>query len=281
MQTYDIIMLVVLAAATIFGAIKGFAWQVASLASIVVSYFVASYFRNDVAQVINAQPPWNMFLAMLLLYFGTSLAIWLLFRMISSSIDKIRLKEFDRQLGAGFGLIKGAVLCCLITMFAMTLLGPTQQQSIANSRSGHYIGQVLSQAGGVLPAEVKEVIGPVLANVGKQLEQSRDPNYNQPVAPGLPGGDDPWSKGLDAAVNAWGQEMTGGGQAPAGGRNTSGGILSRWLNPNNTPAPSNPPPAAPLPGNPNPGNVPGGLYPPGYPASFPSTGGNLNPGYNP
>ncbi|MFN7627132.1 MAG: CvpA family protein, partial [Pirellula sp.] len=63
MQTYDIIMLIVLAAATIFGAIKGFAWQVASLASIIASYFVASYFRNDVAKVINAQPPWNMFLA--------------------------------------------------------------------------------------------------------------------------------------------------------------------------------------------------------------------------
>jgi len=173
MHPYDILMLIILASALIFGAIKGFAWQVASLASIVVSYLVASYFRNDVAQWINAQPPWNMFLAMLLLYFGTSLAIWMLFRLISSSIDKIRLKEFDRQLGAGFGLLKGAALCCIVTMFAMTLLGPNQKIAIAKSKSGRYIAQALAQAGSIMPNEVKEVIGPYLENVGQQLEQGR------------------------------------------------------------------------------------------------------------
>ncbi len=61
MQTYDIIMLVVLGIATFLGAIKGFAWQVASLASIVVSYFVAYHFRSDVAKMIHAQEPWNGF----------------------------------------------------------------------------------------------------------------------------------------------------------------------------------------------------------------------------
>ena len=144
MQAYDLIMLIVLAATTIFGAIKGFAWQLASLASIVASYFVAYLFRNDVAKMINAQPPWNLFLAMLLLYFGSSLIIWMLFRLVSTSIDKVKLKDFDRQLGAGFGLIKGVALCLLITMFAMTLLGSAQQQRIANSRSGLYISRILA-----------------------------------------------------------------------------------------------------------------------------------------
>ena len=41
MEIYDIVMLVVLLAATLFGAFKGFAWQLASIASIVVSYIVA------------------------------------------------------------------------------------------------------------------------------------------------------------------------------------------------------------------------------------------------
>ena len=107
MHPYDILMLIILASALIFGAIKGFAWQVASLASIVVSYLVASYFRNEVAQWINAQPPWNRFLAMLLLYFGTSLAIWQLFRVISSTSEKFRLKDVYRQVGAGSGWFKG------------------------------------------------------------------------------------------------------------------------------------------------------------------------------
>lgn len=267
MQAYDIVMLVVIASTTIFGAIKGFAWQVASLASIIASYFIANYFRDDVAKMINADPPWNMFLAMLLLYFGSSLVIWMAFRLVSTSIDKIRLKEFDRQLGAGFGLIKGAILCCIITMFAMTLLGPTQQQAIANSRSGHYIGQALTHAGSILPDEVKEVIGPVIANVGKQLETGRDPNETPIGLPDAASINDLWGRG-QATVNGWGQDTSGGNPPATEDRRSTGGILSRWLNtqPN---APASNSPATPYspPGPPS-------TYQPGYPSTAPYPGGN-------
>ncbi|MEI8211553.1 MAG: CvpA family protein [Planctomycetota bacterium] len=279
MQTYDIIMLVVIASATIFGAIKGFAWQVASLASIVASYFVANYFRNDVAKMINAEPPWNMFLAMLLLYFGSSLIIWMVFRMISTSIDKIKLKEFDRQLGAGFGLIKGAALCCILTMFAMTLLGRKQQHAIATSKSGQYIGGILSSARSILPDEVKQVIGPMIANVNKQLEEGRDPNFAGNEVNGLPGGtpSQPWGTGFDGQTNApfngWGQGEPNG-NAPAADRDSVGGILNRWLkNQGSSGAPTG------AGGNPTSGGLPPAGFPstgypaPNNPSNFPSTAG--------
>jgi membrane protein required for colicin V production len=232
MQTYDILMLIILASAAIFGAIKGFAWQVASLASIVVSYFVANYFRNDVAKHINAQPPWNVFLAMLLLFFGTSLAIWLIFRMISSTIDKIRLKEFDRQLGAGFGLLKGAAMCCIVTMFAMTLLGPNQKTAIARSKSGLYIAQALAHAGSIMPEEVKQVIGPYIANVERQLEQGRGPE-GFPVPVDLQGANGT-SLGNDL--------MRGiGGQNSGGQSGSAGGILERFLGTSPKTVPATPP----------------------------------------
>ncbi|MCU0711707.1 MAG: CvpA family protein [Pirellula sp.] len=173
MQTYDILMLIILAATTIFGGIKGFAWQVASLASIVASYFIAYTFRNDVAKMINADPPWNLFLAMLLLYFGSSFVIWMVFRLVSTSIDKVKLREFDRHLGAGFGFIKGVLLCLIVTMFAMSLLGANQQQRIANSRSGFYISKILANAGGILPAEIKQVVGPYINSFEQRLQQGQ------------------------------------------------------------------------------------------------------------
>jgi membrane protein required for colicin V production len=279
MQTYDILMLIILASAAIFGAIKGFAWQIASLASIVVSYFVANYFRYDVAKHINAQPPWNVFLAMLLLFFGTSLAIWLVFRMVSSSIDKIRLKEFDRQLGAGFGLIKGAAMCCVVTMFAMTLLGPNQKTAIARSRSGQYISQALAHAGSIMPPEVKEVIGPYIANVERELEQGRAPEgFPVPVefqgANGTNLGND-----LMRGIGLQGPNgQNGNGQATS-----AGGILDRFLGTNppatGTPGGQLPPPggtntwygndilpSAPLPGAPQPiPNQPAPSVPSGIP----------------
>ena len=75
MPTYDILMLAVLIGTIAWGAYKGFAWQIASLASIAVSYMVAIRFRGPVADIIGGQPPWNTFLAMLVLYIGSSLAI--------------------------------------------------------------------------------------------------------------------------------------------------------------------------------------------------------------
>ncbi len=171
MQAYDIIMLVVVAAATLFGMIKGFAWQVASLASIIVSYLVAYNFRDQLAVRIQVAPPMNTFIAMLLLYAGTSFAIWVVFRLISSSIDRVRLRDFDRQLGALFGLGKGVMYCLLITMFAMTLLGQNQQRAIVESKSGRYISTFLTAAKGVvLPKEIDSVIRPHLERVRQQLE---------------------------------------------------------------------------------------------------------------
>ena len=118
-------MLAVLLAATACGAWKGVAWQVASLGAIVASYVVAYRYRDAVAAWIPATAPWRVFLAMLLLYVGTSLAIWIVFRLVSRLIDRMKLKEFDRQIGALLGLAKGMVLCVIITLFAVTLLGGT------------------------------------------------------------------------------------------------------------------------------------------------------------
>ena len=172
MQTYDVIMLVVLGIASFMGAIKGFAWQIASLASIVVSYFVAYSFRNDVAKLIHAQEPWNGFLAMLLLYAGSSFVIWVVFRLLSGAIDSMRLRDFDRHMGALLGLGKGILYCLLITMFAVTLLGPRQQQAIVDSRSGSYISQILSATDGIVwPKEVEQIVRPYLERIEQRLEQ--------------------------------------------------------------------------------------------------------------
>lgn len=181
MQAYDLIMLIVLGMSAIFGAIKGLAWQIASLASITVSYVVACRYRGQVAEMIDAQPPWNMFLAMLILYVGTGFVIWVGFRLMSSAIDKIRLKTFDRHLGAIFGLGKGVIFCLLITMFAMTLLGPKQQSAICQSRSGFYIAAFLDKANLVLPQEVHSTIGEYLAKLENQLKQGQQ---NPPVEDG-------------------------------------------------------------------------------------------------
>jgi membrane protein required for colicin V production len=170
METYDLLMLIVLVAATLFGAIKGFAWQLASLGSIAISYVAAYRFREPFSQMIKADPPWNRLFAMLLIYLGTSFLIWMIFRMVSRSIDKMKLKEFDRQVGALFGFGKGVLYCSLVTLFAVTLLGPSARQKIVSSRSGFYISKFLDRSRSVMPPEVSQVVRPYLDRFEQEMQ---------------------------------------------------------------------------------------------------------------
>ena len=169
MDTYDLIMLLVLAAATVFGARKGLAWQVASVSSIVASYFIALRFREPVAAAINADPPWNTFLAMLIVYLSASAAIWLAFRFVSEFINRVKLKEFDHHAGAALGFCRGILWCVVITLFAVTLLGEAQRQKIVQSRSGHYIALLLDRSEAVMPAELHDVLAPYLRTLDVRL----------------------------------------------------------------------------------------------------------------
>ncbi|MCA9218635.1 MAG: CvpA family protein [Planctomycetales bacterium] len=176
MQIYDIMMLVVLLFCIIMGYRRGLAWQIASLAAIVVSYFVAINFRDVVAAKINADPPWNTFLAMLILYAGTSLSIWVLFQLIKGAIDKAKLKDFDQQLGAMLGAVKGAAMCIVVTFFGVTLLSPIQTEAIVNSRSGYFISKLLDEAKPIMPDELSQVLGPYLDKLDKGLEGATQPH---------------------------------------------------------------------------------------------------------
>jgi membrane protein required for colicin V production len=170
-EPYDLVMLAVLLAATALGAWKGVAWQVASLGAIFASYVVAYRFHDAVAAWIPVSSPWRVFLAMLLLYVGTSLGIWIVFRLVSRLIDRMKLKAFDRQIGALLGLAKGVVLCVIITLFAITLLGERQRQAIVNSQSGYYIAVALSRLHAVVPEEVHEVLKPYLEVFDRRLAE--------------------------------------------------------------------------------------------------------------
>ena len=110
MQSYDFLMLAVVIGCMVFGAWKGMAWQVASLASIVVSYFGSVNFAGAIAPLIKAEPPWNNAAAMLIVYVVSSIGVWMVFRLVSGFIDSVKLRDFDRQVGAAFGAGKGVLL---------------------------------------------------------------------------------------------------------------------------------------------------------------------------
>ena len=200
MMVYDIIMIVVIVAATAWGVYKGLIWQIASLGSIVASYFVAYQFRGVVAANINASPPWNTVLAMLLLYLGTSAVIWIAFRFIKEAMDKIKLKEFDNHVGGVLGFAKGVVLCIVITLFAVTLLGEREQDHIIRSHSGYFMAVILDKSHNVLPLEMNETVHALVHKLDGSLpdgyEHAHDHGHDAPGFPSVPvGGNGPFDFG--------------------------------------------------------------------------------------
>jgi len=191
MTPYDILMILVLAGATVFGAWKGMAWQIASLSSLAVSYFVALRFSPQLAPLFGQQAPLNRFLAMLAIYLGTSLVIWMAFRIVAGVIDRVKLKEFDRQVGALFGFAKGALLCVAITFFAVTL-SALARDKVLESRSGPTIARLLNRAPAVMPPELHDMLRPYMERMEKELNspQAKSAEETAPLwkPPGAPSG---------------------------------------------------------------------------------------------
>jgi len=180
LQSYDLLMLAVLALSIVLGAWKGMAWQVASLSSLIISYLVARQFSGLLAPYFGAEEPWNRCIAMLVIYVVTSLAIWMLFRVVASIIDRVKLKEFDRQIGGLFGAAKGVLWCLIITFFAVTLSEPARQK-VLRCRSGYYASVIVHRATPVLPAKVRDVLGRYLAEFQKKLDPTTEPQSSPGV----------------------------------------------------------------------------------------------------
>jgi membrane protein required for colicin V production len=181
MDWYDIAMIAVLGLATLMGAWKGMAWQVASLASLVLSYFLALKFSAQLAPVFSATAPWNRFVAMLVIYLAVSLFVWIGFRFVAGFLDRIKLRDFDHQVGLLFGFFKGVLLCLAITFFALGL-SESLRAHIIGTRSGHCMALFLSKAEVIMPKEIHQVVDPYL----DKLQDRLDPNEPFQPNPSLP-----------------------------------------------------------------------------------------------
>lgn len=188
MQYYDLLMLAIVAAAVLFGAWKGLAWQIASVSAIFVSYLAALQFRGPVANLIHVQAPLNQFIAMFIIYSVASLAIWIVFGYVRSFIERFCLRSFDRQAGALLGALKGALLCIVVTMFAVTLLGESRRQEICQSKSGLLIARSINQLRGVMPKEIHPILAPYLNRFDDVMKQTNQEYAQQPNFPNLADG---------------------------------------------------------------------------------------------
>ncbi|MGC4003243.1 MAG: CvpA family protein [Pirellulales bacterium] len=275
------------------------AWQLATLASLVVSYIASYHFSGPLTDtgLFGDSAPWNRFAAMLVVYLVVGLVIWMGFRVVAEAIDRVKLRDFDRQLGGVFGFVKGILFCVLITFFVVTLL-PTFRDKVIGTFSGRGIAKLLAKADTLMPPEFHTLLEPYL----KRFEENLQPNYlgadpasrwPTNVAPTPENVGDAWARGLlPGSPQFTGPQRSG--YAPSGTQppTVDGRIPQPYSNgdPNGVwsgrgaaqnPAPSAVPQSDPRSAPPGPQPPPAGYdprYQP-YPSGYPQ--GGLPPGYDP
>jgi uncharacterized membrane protein required for colicin V production len=186
MAIYDIIVLIIMGFTVLLGYQRGLTRQIASIASIVVGYLVAMGFREPLSKAIPAEAPWNKIAAMAILFLAASLLIWSLYASVASSLKKMEIKGFDHQAGAIFGGIKGLLICCIGTMFAVSLLGERVHHSIHESKTGSFVVSTIYKLADylpVVPTELRAYLDPQFARFDQAMGSSDNHSgFKHPVS---------------------------------------------------------------------------------------------------
>jgi membrane protein required for colicin V production len=149
----DWTLIAVLAISVIVGLARGFVFELMALAGWVVAWFVAQWAAPWIAPQLPIGVPGgglNLGAAFTLGFVGALLVWTLLARGVRLLIRATPLSIPDRVLGAGFGVLRGAVLLLVVaTVVAFT---PAAQSSDWRASQGaRWLGQTLSVLKPLLP----------------------------------------------------------------------------------------------------------------------------------
>lgn len=166
---YDGLMTAIVLYAVLQGAWQGMAWQVAPIASLIAGYILA-YPMSDQLAPMFGEPPTNKLFALVVSYLVISLAVYLIFRAFRESIDRLKLTEFDRHLGALFGLVKGLLFTVALTL-GLILVSPALRGVILRSESSTIANRVMQTIYPILPTTAQTAIDPYVKKIREQIPQ--------------------------------------------------------------------------------------------------------------
>lgn len=180
---FDFVVIAILLFTTFRGLQRGFVWQLAWIAALVLCFGFAETFSIKLAPHIQniapqAKPPLNRWIAMLILYMGFSFLSFGVARVMRGWIEKAKFVEYDRHLGGIFGFVKGVLFCLMATFFLITL-SETARDTILVSKSGHAAAVIMTKLEPVLPEELAQILEPYILELDPDHLHDDDLNSGQ------------------------------------------------------------------------------------------------------
>ncbi len=154
---YDIIVMGILIFFTMRGAVKGVIFQLASLAGIILCFVFANGISLAAGPYVHLEPPLNNWVICAACYLGFTFLCYMVARALNQWIEKAKLKDFDRHLGAVFGFIKGVALALVLTYFVVTM-SVSAREALKNSYTGRYAAIIMDKLHPILPEKLHDAV---------------------------------------------------------------------------------------------------------------------------
>jgi membrane protein required for colicin V production len=158
----DLLLGAVLLVSLIVGAVRGLVFEALSLAAWVIAYLASPFLAPTVATWL---PPatehgaWQELAALVLAFVLVLVLVSVAARLLRALLHATPLKGVDRLMGAGFGLLRGVLLCLL----AAVLLGFTplrKHPAWEQSHARPLMATVLEMLSPLLPERLHEWVRP-------------------------------------------------------------------------------------------------------------------------
>jgi uncharacterized membrane protein required for colicin V production len=186
---YDLLVIGILIFFALRGAAKGVVWQLAGIAGIVLCLMFSQGISAAFGPYVTLDPPLNHWVVMFGAYLVFSFIAFGFARVMNDWIEKASLEYFNRHLGAIFGLLKGVVLCVIMTYFLVTL-SPKAREALMESKTGYASAVIMDTLHPLLPEKLHDKVAEYIRNF--DLPRSSLAGTGQTTDPNQPGGGLPW-----------------------------------------------------------------------------------------
>lgn len=164
----DYVLIAILGFSALRSFMRGFTREIIGLCASVAALILGMLFYGRAGSLLK---PWITserganFAGFLLVFFGVLLAGAIVGSIVRRFVKAIGLSFFDRLLGAGFGLVRGALVAiALLTVWIA--FGPrsdpkTAPSAVVHSQIAPYLTKVSSVLVNIAPMELKQSFGEV------------------------------------------------------------------------------------------------------------------------
>lgn len=121
MTSFDYLVLVIIALSIVLSVMRGLLREVLAILGWVAAFYVAKTYTNQVLPMMPVNiptEPLRILAAFLVLFLATLLVASLLAIALSAIFKKIGLGWLNRLLGAGFGMVRGLLIVCVLVFLA-------------------------------------------------------------------------------------------------------------------------------------------------------------------